>query len=49
MTDRGDIDDDDDDDDATIEWGWGGVMMEDKEVRGWKKTPTDHRPNLSRI
>ena len=46
--DRQGANDDDDDDDAAIEWGWG-VMMEDKEVGGWKKTPTEHRPNLSRI
>jgi hypothetical protein len=49
MTDRGAINDGYDDDDAAIEWGWGGVMMEDKEVGGWKKTPTQHRPSLSRI
>ena len=42
---QGAIDDDDDDDDAAIEWGWG----EEMEVGGWKKTPTEHRPNLSRI
>ena len=29
--------------------GGGEVMLEDKEVGGWKKTPTEHRPNLSRI
>jgi hypothetical protein len=50
MIDRGAIKDDNNDDDAAIKWGWGGGgMMEDKKMRGWKKAPTKHRPNLSRI